>query len=165
MCEDGRTAMTKLIFVLRSFAKAPKKESTTNKKYDVFCCHCCQLECRFQGCNAVFSVVHRPFYEIPCRPKIYTRLYGPKIQTTFHVIMYIFLPEDILCLCISSYQTTFHVNMYIFLKEFRTHEKIVLNVTILLQWHGRRNNVEIGSLSVDWFQCRVLQRKVMKCET
>jgi len=130
MCEDGRTAMTKLIFVLRSFAKAPKKESTTNKKYDVFCCHCCQLECRFQGCNAVFSVVHRPFYEIPCRPKIYTRLYGPKIQTTFHVIMYIFLPEDILCqyvylptirhfmsICKSSYQMTFYVNMYIFLPE------------------------------------------------
>jgi len=86
-------------------------------------------------------------------------------QRTFYVYVYLPTRRHFMSICISSYQTTFHVNMYIFLKEFRTHEKIVLNVTILLQWHGRRNNVEIGSLSVDWFQCRVLQRKVMKCET
>ena len=78
---------------------------------------------------------------------------------------YVYLPTrgHFMSICISSYQRTFYVNMYIFVKELRTHEKMVLNFTILRQWHGRRNNVEVGFLRVDWFQCRVLERKVMKC--
>ena len=112
-------------------------------------------------CQYVYLPTRRHFMSICISP----------YQTTFYVNMYIFLPDDILCqylhlptrrhlmsICIFSYQTTFYVNTYIFLKEFRTHEKIVLNFTILRQWHGRRNNVEIGCLIVGWFQCRFLER-------
>jgi len=89
--------MRKLIFVLRSFAKAPKKDSKTKKKCEVCCCHCYEFECRLQGCNAVFSgEVRRPSYVLPCRRKIYIRLYGAKIQMIFYVNMYIFLTDDIL---------------------------------------------------------------------
>ena len=77
-------------------------------------------------------------------------------QTTFYVNMYIyqmtfcanmciFLPDDILCQYVYLPTRRYFMSICnIFLKEFRTHKKIVLNFTILRQWNGRRNSVEIG---------------------
>ena len=66
-------------------------------------------------------------------------------QTTFYVSMYIFLPDDILCQYVYLPTRRYFMSICnIFLKEFRTHKKIVLNFTILRQWNGRRNSVEIG---------------------
>jgi len=73
--------MTKLIHALRSFAKEPKKESTTNNKSDVCCCHSCEFDCYLQGGNSVFSVeVHRPSCEFPCRWKNFTLMDPCTIQ-------------------------------------------------------------------------------------